>query len=573
MVYMYVYTLPSISFFLVIEKAMSILKYPKIFFAVMFALLLSVGTANTSAEDIESLESIVNGLSIDGFDEKSAAIEALTESQTGQAEKILTALLQGSLYTRKNDGKVVIVEKLEKRYLLLDPIDLTEIGQATKKEVKKIRINNRLRKNIRGALGRLTLLSSDPVKRRKAADAFFQNPRAADALILEEAVERETDKKTLSKMIKALAAIHLGPENSTEKRITAIRTLESFTEPEIRSLFATVIARDENGDFLESNDTVRIAADQAFEDIQNKLRLYGILEILFHGLSLGSVLLLAAIGLAITFGVMGVINMAHGEMVMLGAYTTFLVQELFRNYLPGGFDYSLLVAIPFAFAVSGIVGIVIERGIIRYLYGRPLETLLATWGLSLVLQQLVRTVFGPTNREVGTPTWMMGALDLSGGIVLPYNRIYIIVFSITVLIALLATLRHTTFGLRVRAVTQNRSMAGAMGIRTGRVDALTFGLGCGIAGMAGVALSQIDNVSPNLGQAYIIDSFMVVVFGGVGNLWGTLVGAMSLGIVNKFLEPYAGAVLGKILVLVFIILFIQKRPRGLFALKGRAVEQ
>ena len=573
MVYMYVYTLPSISFFLVIEKAMSILKYPKIFFAVMFALLLSVGTANTSAEDIESLESIVNGLSIDGFDEKSAAIEALTESQTGQAEKILTALLQGSLYTRKNDGKVVIVEKLEKRYLLLDPIDLTEIGQATKKEVKKIRINNRLRKHIRGALGRLTLFSSDPVKRRKAADAFFQNPRAADALILEEAVERETDKKTLSKMIKALAAIHLGPENSAEKRITAIRILESFTEPEVRSLLATVIARDENGDFLESNETVRIAADQAFENIQNKLRLYGILEILFHGLSLGSVLLLAAIGLAITFGVMGVINMAHGEMVMLGAYTTFLVQELFRNYLPGGFDYSLLVAIPFAFAVSGIVGIVIERGIIRYLYGRPLETLLATWGLSLVLQQLVRTVFGPTNREVGTPTWMMGALDLSGGIVLPYNRIYIIVFSITVLIALLATLRHTTFGLRVRAVTQNRSMAGAMGIRTGRVDALTFGLGCGIAGMAGVALSQIDNVSPNLGQAYIIDSFMVVVFGGVGNLWGTLVGAMSLGIVNKFLEPYAGAVLGKILVLVFIILFIQKRPRGLFALKGRAVEQ
>ena len=573
MVYMYVYTLPSISFFLVIEKAMSILKYPKIFFAVMFALLLSVGTANTSAEDIESLESIVNGLSIDGFDKKSAAIEALTESQTGQAEKILTALLQGNLYTRKNDGKVVIVEKLEKRYLLLDPIDLTEIGQATKKEVKKIRINNRLRIHIRGALGRLTLFSSDPVKRRKAADAFFQNPRAVDALILEEAIERETDKKTLSKMIKALAAIHLGPENSAEKRITAIRTLESFTEPEIRSLLATVIARDENGDFLESNETVRIAADQAFENIQNKLRLYGILEILFHGLSLGSVLLLAAIGLAITFGVMGVINMAHGEMVMLGAYTTFLVQELFRSYLPGGFDYSLLVAIPFAFAVSGIVGIVIERSIIRYLYGRPLETLLATWGLSLVLQQLVRTVFGPTNREVGTPTWMMGALDLSGGIVLPYNRIYIIVFSITVLIALLATLRHTTFGLRVRAVTQNRSMAGAMGIRTGRVDALSFGLGCGIAGMAGVALSQIDNVSPNLGQAYIIDSFMVVVFGGVGNLWGTLVGAMSLGIVNKFLEPYAGAVLGKILVLVFIILFIQKRPRGLFALKGRAVEQ
>ena len=333
------------------------------------------------------------------------------------------------------------------------------------------------------------------------------------------------------------------------------------------------MSQDDSGEFLEQDENVRAVAKAALETLESKLRLYGFVETLFHGLSLGSVLLLAAIGLAITFGVMGVINMAHGEMVMLGAYTTFVVQEVFRNYLPGGFDYSLAIAVPLAFLVSGFAGICIERGIIRYLYGRPLETLLATWGLSLILQQFVRTMFGPTNREVGSPSWMMGAVELTGGIVLPYNRICIIIFSVVVLMVLLAALRHTAFGLRMRAVTQNRSMAGAMGIRTGRIDALTFGVGCGIAGMAGVALSQIDNVSPNLGQAYIIDSFMVVVFGGVGNLWGTLVGAMSLGFVNKLLEPYAGAVLGKILVLVFIILFIQKRPRGLFALKGRAVEQ
>ncbi|MBZ0149421.1 MAG: urea ABC transporter permease subunit UrtB, partial [Pseudorhodoplanes sp.] len=281
--------------------------------------------------------------------------------------------------------------------------------------------------------------------------------------------------------------------------------------------------------------------------------------------------LLAAIGLAITFGVMGVINMAHGEMVMIGAYVTFAVQEAIRIHNPALFDYSLLIAVPLAFMVSGALGIFIERSIIRFLYGRPLETLLATWGLSLILQQAVRTMFGPTNREVGNPSWMSGAFEV-GQITITYNRLWIIVFTLGVFVGLLALLRFTRIGLEMRAVTQNRSMAAAMGIRTSRVDALTFGLGSGIAGIAGVALSQIDNVSPNLGQSYIIDSFLVVVFGGVGNLWGTLVGAFTLGIANKFLEPFAGAVLGKIAILVLIILFIQKRPRGLFALKGRAVE-
>jgi urea transport system permease protein len=283
------------------------------------------------------------------------------------------------------------------------------------------------------------------------------------------------------------------------------------------------------------------------------------------------VLLLAAIGLAITFGVMGVINMAHGEMVMLGAYTTFVVQQLIRARNPALFDYSLAIAIPLAFLVAAFVGILIERGIIRFLYGRPLETLLATWGLSLIMQQGVRTIFGPTNKDVGNPSWMSGSFDL-GLITITYNRLWIIVFTLLIFVGLLALIRFTRFGLEMRAVTQNRAMAASMGIRTSRIDALTFGLGSGIAGLAGVALSQIDNVSPNLGQGYIIDSFMVVVFGGVGNLWGTLVGAFTLGIANKFLEPYAGAVLGKIAILVLIILFIQKRPRGLFALKGRAVE-
>ena len=288
-------------------------------------------------------------------------------------------------------------------------------------------------------------------------------------------------------------------------------------------------------------------------------------------MSLGSVLLLAAIGLAITFGVMGIINMAHGEMVMLGAYTTYFVQEAFRARAPSLLDWSLAVSIPAAFLVAGAVGVAIERGIIRFLYGRPLETLLATFGVSLVLQQGVRSIFGPTNREVGVPGFMTGTVDVFG-LAVTWGRLWIVAFSLALFLALLFVLRKTSFGLKTRAVTQNRRMAAAMGIRTPYVDALTFGLGSGIAGIAGVALSQIDNVSPNLGQGYIIDSFLVVVFGGVGSLWGTLVAALTLGVANKLAEPYFGAVLAKIGLLIFIILFIQKRPRGLFALKGRAAD-
>ena len=318
-------------------------------------------------------------------------------------------------------------------------------------------------------------------------------------------------------------------------------------------------------------DDLKPAIQQDIDSINRSLALWDIAQNVSYGISLGSILLLAAIGLAITFGVMGVINMAHGEMVMLGAYATYVVQQAISAWAPELADYSLAFSVPAAFLFTGFVGLVIERSVIRFLYGRPLETLLATWGISLILQQAIRTIFGPTNREVRNPTWMSGSFD-AGGLTFTWNRLWIVVFALAVFITLLFILKKTPMGLQMRAVTQNRRMASSMGIRTPWVDAATFALGSGIAGIAGVALSQIDNVSPNLGQGYIIDSFMVVVFGGVGNLWGTLVGAFSLGILNKFLEPYAGAVLGKILVLVLIILFIQKRPRGLFALKGRSVE-
>ena len=496
---------------------------------------------------------------------KSKAIDALVATGDDRTLAVLGGFLKGRLYWRKTDKKVVLVKKSGAVYVLTDPLTSKEIGQVKKRVIKKIRVNNRLRKKIRGAMGGLTLLSKNAEVRSKAADAVFKSRTPASLPLLEKAIARETDEAVKSKMELAWAATQLTAAKDPKIRLSAIEFLSAKAVPQVRSLLA-------NTADTTKDEAVKKAAAEALVKIEKSLAFWNGIQNIFQGVSLGSVLLLAAVGLAITFGVMGVINMAHGELVMIGAYTTFVVQEFFRAYFPGALDYSLAVAIPAAFLVAGTFGIAIERGIIRFLYGRPLETLLATWGLSLILQQFVRSIFGPTNRDVSNPAWMSGSIEITGGLVLTNNRIWIIVFSLLVLGLLVLLLKKTAFGLQMRAVTQNRNMASSMGIRTGYVDALTFGLGSGIAGIAGVALSQIDNVSPNLGQNYIIDSFMVVVFGGVGNLWGTLVGAFSLGIANKFMEPFTGAVLAKIFVLIAIILFIQKRPRGLFALKGRAVE-
>jgi urea transport system permease protein len=531
----------------------------------VFLLVACVGFFALLGPAAAAFEDDVSALAGKSFKSKIAAIEKIAASGDERTVPVLDALLKGKLYKRKADKKVVITEKKGGVYVLFDPLTTKEIGQEAKKGIKKIRVNNRLRGIIRGALGGLTLFSNDASIRAKAADAVFKSRPAAMIPILKKALKRETDPAVRTQMELALAATQLVSAKDAGIRRAAINTLSTDATPETRALLGKVAAS-------ESDPAVQEAAKKALSDIEGRLAVWNAVGNVFQGFSLGSVLLLASVGLAITFGVMGVINMAHGELVMLGAYTTFVVQEVFRSQFPGAFDYSLFVAVPAAFLVAGAFGIAIERGIIRFLYGRPLETLLATWGLSLVLQQLVRSIFGPTNREVGNPSWMSGYIEATGGLVLTYNRITIIIFSLLVIGLLALLLRKTSFGLKMRAVTQNRPMAASMGIRTGWIDALTFGLGSGIAGVAGVALSQIDNVSPNLGQTYIIDTFMVVVFGGVGNLWGVLVGAFSLGLVNKFLEPMAGAVLAKIFVLVFIILFIQKRPRGLFALKGRAVE-
>jgi len=532
---------------------------------------LSVAIGPVLADE-KKFETAVGGLAAKSFKQKANAIDAIAATGDSRAATVLEAMLERRLFTTKADKRLVIGKKTGKQFEIRDAATLEVIGAVEKRALKNVRINNRLRKKLRGVIGALSLQHKDPARRAAAADAVFKSRAASMIEPLKSALKTEPDEDVKSRLARAVAAVELVHSKDSAQRIAAIDTLSQFSDPNVGNLLNSLLVKSDDGTHVEADESVRAAAAKVLEEIARTAAFWKTVENLFQGVSLGSVLLLAAIGLAITFGVMGVINMAHGEMVMLGAYTTFVVQEIFRAYAPHLFDFSLFAAIPAAFLVAGLVGVAIERGVIQFLYGRPLETLLATWGISLILQQLVRSIFGPTNREVGTPSWMQGAFETASGITLTYNRVAIIFFSLGVLAMLLLVLRKTWFGLQMRAVTQNRPMASAMGIRTGWVDAMTFGLGSGIAGIAGVALSQIDNVSPNLGQAYIIDSFLVVVFGGVGNLWGTLVGAMSLGVVNKFLEPYAGAVLAKILVLVAVILFIQKRPRGLFALKGRAVE-
>jgi urea transport system permease protein len=509
------------------------------------------------------LATLVANLVAGGYSERDAAIGALAASGEARAAPILQALSAGQLYVRTDDKAVVIGKGEGKRIDLIDASSGKPAGTASEDALERVKVNNRLRGTIDAAIGSLTLMNPDPKVRFSAAESLFTRRDASALEALDKALAAEKEANVKRAMIEARAAIVLASDAPVPQKIEAIAAVRNRGDRDALAVLQIAAS--------SPDAEVKAAATAAAASVRQTLATWQAAQNVWYGISLGSVLLLAAIGLAITFGTMGVINMAHGEMVMLGAYTTFVVQEIIRTSAPHLFDVSLLIALPLAFAVSGVVGILIERSIIRFLYGRPLDTLLATWGLSLVLQQAVRSIFGPTNREVGSPSWMSGSFHL-GQLDITYGRLWIVVFALAVFSALMLLLRRTPLGLYMRAVTQNRPMAAVMGIRTPRVDALTFGLGSGIAGLAGVALSQIDNVSPNLGQGYIIDSFMVVVFGGVGNLFGTLVGATALGIVNKFLEPYAGAVLGKILVLVFIILFIQRRPRGLFALKGRAVE-
>ena len=531
--------------------------FASLFFLLFAATAVAAPAGDLSAEQLERLGE--RNLRV-----VEAAVADIAEGGSPLALEVLRALQDGRLYRRRSDGVTVIAVEVDGDQFYSDPL-LSTLGEPlADADVTLIRVSNRIRRALSDAIASLSLDSEDAAVRLAAARQFIDSPDAALLEAIGIALVDETDDRVRTALeVARAAAIVSDPGQGEDARREAVERLaEAGSSPARRVLL---------GMYIDEGSDLETRRDAAVAVIDRNLARWQQIQNLWFGLSLGSVLLLAAMGLAITFGVMGVINMAHGEMIMIGAYTTFVVQGLLRGISPALAEVSLLIALPVAFLVAGVIGVFIERTVIRRLYSRPLETLLATWGISLILQQLVRTFFGASNQLVETPSWLAGSMEF-GQIMITYNRLAILIFALVMLAAVILLLKKTSLGLHIRAVTQNRKMAESMGIRSDRVDMLTFGLGSGIAGVAGVALSQIANVSPNLGQGYIIDSFMVIVFGGVGNLFGTLVGAMTLGITTQMVQPSLGAVASKVLILVFIIIFIQFRPRGLFPQKGRAAE-
>ncbi|ATE61458.1 urea ABC transporter permease subunit UrtB [Thauera sinica] len=494
------------------------------------------------------------------FQSRMNAIEALGVAGGDDARRVLDALEAGNLGVAAD--KAVIVDG--------DTVRDAASGEALaggRDDVELITVNNRVRRTLAGARAALALTSADRAERLGAAITLGDNPNETLLPVFERALAAETDEEIRGILARAAARINLASPDAPT-RLRAVRALGESSDPAVKNLLEGLLQK-HDGDWVEAHEDVRAAAGTAIAAIDRRIAVAEGVGTVFSGLSLGSILLLAALGLAITYGVMGVINMAHGELLMVGAYATFLVQGLFRSHLPAWLDWYVAAAIPAAFLSAALVGVAMERLVLRHLYGRPLESLLATWGLSLVLIQAARVVFGPQNLELANPAWMSGGVELAAGVVLPYNRIAIIGFAVFVLTLIWLMMQKTRLGMFVRAVTQNRPMAGCVGVPTARVDTLAFAIGSGVAGLGGLALSQIANVGPAMGTGYIVDAFMVVVLGGVGQLAGAVWAALGLGIVSKFLEGWAGAVIAKILVLVFIIVFIQKRPQGIFALKGR----
>jgi urea transport system permease protein len=507
---------------------------------------------------------LLKPLAGDDPDVRIEAVNRIAGLADEDAFKILNALRNDMLYAAK-DGQVFVVEDGQ----AFNPA--TGRTGPMPQDLEGITVNNRLRGAVDRALSGLKLFSKDRALRLEAALDLQKSADIAQAPLIAKALKNESDPeiRSLLELVAATADLQ-SPDAATRK--SAVKSLDASANAGLKPVLQRMLEKNPDGSYIEPDKSVRVEAVRTLQSLNGRLARSEFAGNLFYGVSLGSILLLAALGLAITFGLMGIINMAHGELLMIGAYTTFACQLFFRKFIPDAIDAYLLAALPAAFLVTAAVGILLERTVIRWLYGRPLETLLATWGISLILMQTVRSIFGAQNVEVSNPSWMSGGVTVLGSLVLSYNRIVIIFFALFVVGATWVILNKTRLGLFVRAVTQNRRMADCVGVSTGKIDMMTFGLGSGIAGLGGVALSQLGNVGPDLGQSYIVDSFMVVVLGGVGQLAGTVMAAIGLGEINKFLEPVAGAVLAKIAILVFIIVFIQKRPQGLFALKGRTVE-
>ena len=526
---------------------------------VLLAMLL-VATHAGGAVNPETIRDLALG---EG-DARASAIAAIVASGDPSALSLLQSMKDGDVKTT-GDDRVYLIKGEE-------AVDLLT-GKTVKPvpdNLDDLVINNRLRRELGMAIAALRLSFPERTARLAAARELQGGADEITLPAISAALAKETDPEIKSILALTQASVQLS-SNDKATRLAAVRALAQSDSGSVKTLLLALLER-KGGEYVERDAELRAEAERSLRAVEQRLSTGEMVGRVFSGISLGTILLLAALGLAITYGLMGVINMAHGELIMIGAYATYVVQNIFRQHFPGAFDAYLLCAIPVAFAVSAVVGMVLERTVIRFLYGRPLETLLATWGLSLILIQSVRTIFGAQNVQVENPSWMSGGVEIMTSVVLPWSRIAIIVFAGGVLALMWVLLSRTRLGLFVRAVTQNRGMASSLGVPTVRVDMLAFGLGSGIAGLAGCALSQIGNVGPDLGQSYIVDSFMVVVLGGVGQLAGTVYAALGLGVVNKFLEAWQGAVLAKIAVLVFIIIFIQKRPQGLFALKGRTVE-
>ncbi|RMM34576.1 Inner-membrane translocator [Pseudomonas coronafaciens pv. oryzae] len=522
-------------------------------FILAISLLLPVVAQASDASDFVAASS----------SKQAELLETWAATPTPERVELLEALRDGRVGA--DSSKRAWIETND-QYVAVDAQAPAAADAPNPDEPRKLRLNNRLRGLVETALASHQLLASDSAVRLAAAQQLQRSARPAQLELLSQRVASETDAGVKSALTLALANLQM-VDSSPTVRLAAVRLLGETGDPLARTRLESLLAPG-----VENDASVRTAAETSLAQVKRKLLIGELLGQAFSGMSLGSILLLAALGLAITFGLLGVINMAHGEMLMLGAYSTYMVQLMFQRYAPGAIEYYPLIALPVAFFVTAAIGMALERTVIRHLYGRPLETLLATWGISLMLIQAVRLAFGAQNVEVANPAWLSGGIQVLPNLVLPYNRIVIIAFALFVVVLTWLLLNKTRLGLNVRAVTQNRNMAACCGVPTGRIDMMAFGLGSGIAGLGGVALSQIGNVGPDLGQSYIIDSFLVVVLGGVGQLAGSVTAAFGLGIANKILEPQIGAVLGKILILALIILFIQKRPQGLFALKGRVID-
>jgi len=525
------------------------------------ALTIEQAQAMTQGSAAKRLEAMTDAVKLELANPVKGEISEQSSSE--QLVQFLSAMSARQL--RLADKQVV----LKRGGDLIDAVSGEAISSTV--SLKKVRVNNRIRREINVALAGLALASSDPSVRFEAVDRLASFRSDASKELLAIAAETEQDKRVKARLSLARARVGVSDPDAAV-RLSAAGELARSDTLEVRQLLRDRLASP-NGEFVEPDERVRKALMAAYADVEHRVFLSEIGGTLFAGVSLGSILLLAALGLAITYGLMGVINLAHGELIMIGAYASFVAQQLFRQWLPpSAFDYYLWAAVPMSFVIAALVGVLLERLVIRHLYGRTLETLLATWGISLILMQSVRNLFGAQNVAVENPAWMSGGIEVSSTLVLPYNRVAIIVFAVLVVAAVALLISRSRLGLFVRATTQNRPMAQCVGVPTRQTDTFAFALGAGLAGLAGCALAQIGNVGPDLGQSYIVDSFLVVVVGGVGQLAGAVVAALGLGLFNKGLEGMTGAVIAKIVLLVAVIVFIQKRPQGIFALRGRSTE-